>query len=138
MMPLTTVATSGAAAGSAPAHEVDRTHGHADTEDDAGHGLLAAALAKGEHQAATDDADQRQPARDRPGKCVFEDGDGLEPGVCAHRVTGAHSKIATTHIPRWHPLLFVDRVMVDLPVCLLIGIQPVIVPLEGVLQVPIP
>ena len=43
--------------------------------------FLAAALAEGEHQTATHDADERQAARDRSGKCVLEDGDGLEPGA---------------------------------------------------------
>ena len=60
-------------------------------------------------------------------------------GLCAHTVTGAHSKIATTHRPRCDPLLFVEQSHgFVLPVRLLIGIHTFIAPLESLLKVRIP
>ena len=42
-----------------PGHEVHRTDGHADAEDDASEHLLRLALAVGEHQTADDDGHKR-------------------------------------------------------------------------------
>ena len=59
-------------------------------------------------------------------------------GLCAQTVTGAHSTIATANKARCCHLLFRNKVIVDLPVRLLIGIHTCIAPFEGVLQVRIP